>query len=107
MIPEIYMFIICGVWIYMVFLLNRLTRLFISKYPDIAKEQIPHLLERYRQQHPEHVLFFLRPSKRVYFQNDPKLLKLRKQLIVAVWLSALGPLLILLSIFIYMILFSQ
>jgi hypothetical protein len=79
------MFTISSIWLYTAYIAQRLFRLFISTYPDVAKKKIPYAFEPI--QHPGKLFFFLRPLNIVYVKNHPELFRLRKRLISCLCLS--------------------
>jgi hypothetical protein len=80
---------IAGVWTGFVIQSHRLYKAFLAKYPREAQELIPYAMSQTR--HPEKIFFFFRRASQPYLKSDPKLLRLKRELVILLFLSVFAP----------------
>jgi hypothetical protein len=73
----------------MAFVSQRLLHQFKQAYPDLAEREIPRVFEGVR--HPEQFLYFYRRRAAQVLKDDPRLLRLRRRLVVLTWLAVTLP----------------
>ncbi|HUJ10075.1 MAG TPA: hypothetical protein VL171_08620 [Verrucomicrobiae bacterium] len=88
---EAYQFLalVLFVWFACLIQSHRLFYKFRAKYPEIAQREIPRAFETY--EHPEKLIYFLRPKSREVLRNDPELWWLRQQVKFLTILSVIMP----------------
>jgi hypothetical protein len=72
---PILLFVLTGLtWLMWSITAHKLLRLFVAKYPDVARERIPYAFDSFR--HPEKGFFFLRKQSDPILQQDPVIWRL-------------------------------
>jgi len=90
-IVECGVFIIVACWALLLVQSHRLVQMFVSSYPEIAKDKIPYAFERFAD--PGKILFFFKKENLQLLKENKDIWRLRQQTKILIILSAVLPVL--------------